>query len=131
MPKASELTDDQRAYIEACVHCVKLLEQGIPRRFPKGRSTIRVASTWTDIAAYGTVKLRARCIVAAGRERTHVDVNWMDWRPKVFLLDLTREGPGTGVWEGMEWCLQVVKAKDEEGQGQDKGEHGGSCARAS
>lgn len=106
MPKTSDLTADELEYLQACEDCVKLREKSIPQQFPKGRSTIRITTAWTDIAAYGIVKLQARCVADAGR--TYVDVNWMDWRPRMFLLDLTREGPGMGVWEGVQWCLEVV-----------------------
>lgn len=100
MPLVSEMTEDQLEHLELSVCCVNLLQKGIPQKYTSGRSVSRIYSAWTEIITYERITLEARSV-----REDYVDVNWLDWRPRVFLRDLAREGPGFGTWEGIEWAL--------------------------
>jgi hypothetical protein len=103
MPKFSELTDAQREKLEISIQCIHLLEKGIPEQFPQGHSVVRISNTWTHIMTYKSIRLEARYL-----KGDFVDLDWLAWRPRVFLRDLVREGPGSGVWEGIEFALVKI-----------------------
>lgn len=103
MPKASEMTDAQKEHLELSIQCIHLLEKGIPREFPHGKSVVRIFGKWTHIITYESISLEARYL-----KGDFVEVDWLAWRPRVFLRDLAREGPGSGVWEGIEFALVRV-----------------------